>query len=139
LAKEFNLIFSSDVMENEVLSGDKDSDNVRKAFDIIQIAHQHLVKGGIQLHMVPYRRLSKRVVFLNRLLNFSQENYTKINLKKFDALKKDLDKEEARLRSLAIRTEHNSRLNEFIKILGAEILTNEVVNSHWILALKKRG
>lgn len=123
-AKEFNFIYSLDLLEGEVFT----QDEVR---EIIKTAHGHLSSNGLQLHLIPYRQFSEKIVALKNYMLELKKQYPN----EFDA-KMGFDPNSNVIMSRTLLLEEND-ITDLARELNATVVKTGISNHHWVLALRK--
>lgn len=123
-----NVVYSLDLVEGEIF------DSADEAGKIIEAGNALLDSGGLQIHMVPCVKLSRRIIGLyRRLLKMEKEG--KMKLYAPMQAKEEWEKGNAMSRDLILKNEDVEALAER---LGMKILKNEQSKSHWVLWLEKK-
>lgn len=116
-----HVIFSLDLLEGEILTS-KD-----EAIHIITMTHELLRNNGWQIHMVPYKRLSKKVTLLKKWVHRLSEQ-GELEMLQIDNLDTIMS------RTLILDT---NDINNLKSALCPKAVQHGVVNDHWLLALQK--
>jgi SAM-dependent methyltransferase len=133
--KQFDLIYSQDVIEGELL---KSREQARR---LISIANSRLRPGGMQVHMVPYKQDTGNMERLMAAIQkYEQRSGEQIHIASSRGIIKDgQETTDARGRENMSRylLLSEADISELAGKLGSEVIRDEVVNHHWLLALRK--
>ncbi|MBI4359539.1 MAG: class I SAM-dependent methyltransferase [Candidatus Jacksonbacteria bacterium] len=137
-SKQYNLIYSLDMLEGEIFS------NTENPRAIIKSAHNLLAPGGLQVHAIPYKPLSRKTNMLAILIELADEYREDVIIrqKKTWPISEIRETVRERLKNspqLYTRTLilNDNDIRTLSQELPAEIIKQDVTNGHFVFALKK--
>lgn len=135
--KRYHLIYSLDMIEGEIFANKED------AARVIRSAHNLLAPGGLQAHSIPYKPYSRKVNIIAILMEMADEYSSDIirvrRARPLREIRHEVQSRLAQSPQLYSRTQilNESDIHALSEELCADVIKYDILNGHFIFALKK--